>query len=85
MRQDPTKVLSCLKHLDTSLKACFRNKDDAMTFLQEQGAIFNLNQVFSFFSKGRSSSNDVVTLWTQIEVRVLILCFDLFAYIDPDG
>ena len=46
--------------------------------MNEHGALYNLSHVFSYFARRPPS----IYLWRPIEIRVLIMCFDLFAYVD---
>ena len=83
----PTLVLDCLKEIDTSLKQTFgvgsskREKAAAIIFMTEQGALHNIVQVFSFVQK-RAVIPWKQLVWNDIEVQILILCFDLFSYAD---
>lgn len=85
----PTLVLDCLKEIDASLKQSFGvglskgEKAAAIRFMTEQGALHNIVQVFCFVQKRAVIPRNEI-LWNEIEVQILILCFDLFSYADHE-
>ena len=60
-------------------------KDKIMKFMTEQGAFYNISQVFNFVQRrsGSGRNNDGQS-WSQIEFEVLTLCFNLFQYQKPE-
>ena len=85
--------MDCLQDINTSLKSsfngCTAQNDifEAMQLMTEQGALFNIAQVFNYVQTPRSTHGVDPKLkrwisWSEKEVQVLILCFNLFGYVD---
>ena len=84
-------MLECLRKISASLNGAFKDdearmmpgseKDKIMKFMTEQGAFYNISQVFNFVQRrsGSGRNNDGQS-WSQIEFEVLTLCFNLFQY-----
>ena len=88
-----TEVIDCLQQISTSLKSSFNGcttQNDifaAKQLMTEEGALFNLAQVFNYVltprsTQGISIQNKCWITWSEKEVQVMILCFNLFAYVD---
>ena len=57
---------------------------NAIKFMTEQGALYNISQVFNFVQRRSTKPQLEIDVWTVTEIQVLILCFDLFSFAKTD-